>query len=129
MKFLQDLLSDWGTGRLPPRRFALLYVAIIAIVLVSLVAAFAIFAAFYAHGSSRDAGWLASLCAVLWLSMFAGLFNIVVKRGRDLGLPGFVMGIGFGVLFVMGGIGVFLTILLALVPTGSFSSSRANELS
>src|SRR5947209_9781515 len=104
MKFLQDLLSDWGTGRLPPRRFALLYVAIIAIVLLSLVGAFAIFAAFYAHRSPRDAAWLASLCAVLWLSMFAGFFNIVVKRGRDMGLPGFVVGIGFAMLFAMGGL-------------------------
>ena len=126
MNLLRDLLSEWCTGRLPQRRFAVLYVVVMLIVLLSLLGAFAIFSTFYAHGSPRDGGWVASLCVVIWLAMLAGFFNIVVKRGRDMGIPGFIMGIGFAILFVMGGVGVLLTILLALVPTDSFSRASAS---
>ena len=42
---------------------------------------------------SDAAGSFAGLLAVALLLWFAALFNITVKRGRDIGVPGFVTGV------------------------------------
>jgi len=128
---LRDLFSDWCVGRLDQRRFALLYIIVLVALIVLSFLVFAIaltaVAVFNADGSMRGGVWLGLALIGGVLVMLAALFNIVVKRGRDIGIPGFITGICFLVMFAIGGVPVFATILLALVPTGSFASSRLNS--
>ena len=120
IKLLRDLLGEWCFGRLEPRRFAILYATIIGSLaaLIVLTIAWAVTMA-----KASGAGWPAGLIFFTFMALLAALFNITVKRGRDMGIPGFVMGIGFVVLFCMGGVTIFLSILLALVPSGTFARS------
>ena len=125
---LRDLLSGWCTGRLGARRFALLWAVVVAalILLLFLTIAWAttMVTVFNSDGTTRPAVWGGVALFSMAFLLLATLLNIVVKRGRDIGIPGFVTGIGFIALFVMGGVTVFATILLALVPSGSFSRAR-----
>ena len=125
---LRDLLSGWCTGRLAARRFALLWAVVVAalILLLFLTIAWAttMVMVFNSDGTTRPAVWGGAALFGSFFLLLAALFNIVVKRGRDIGIPGFVSGVGFIVLFAMGGVTAFATILLALVPSGAFSSAR-----
>ena len=117
VKVLRDLLGEWCLGRLEPRRFALLYAAVIASLagLIVLIIAWAMTVA-----KAAGPNWPAGLMFFTFMALLAALFNITVKRGRDIGIPGFVMGIALVILFCMGGVTILLSILLALVPTGTF---------
>ena len=125
---LRDMFTQWCTGRLAPRRFAVLWAVIVIALVVAMffviAGALTTVSVFKADGSIQaqilvGIGLIGSI-----LLMLAAMFNITVKRDRDIGIPGFVTGVGFLVLFVMGGLSVFLTILLALCPGGSFSKAR-----
>ena len=123
---LHDLFSDWAGGTLGPRRFALLYGALLAGLIGFFVLAGILGVATIArpHASSHTVGSFAGGLMVGLLLLVAGLFNIVVKRGRDIGMPGYVAGIGFLLTFFMGGIGIFLSIALALVPTNTITRAK-----
>ena len=123
VKVLRDLLGEWCLGRLEPRRFALLYAAVIGSLagLIVLIIAWAMTMA-----KASGPNWPAGLMFFTFMTLLAALFNITVKRGRDMGIPGFVMGIGFVILFCMGGVTIFLSILLALVPSGTFARSTTS---
>jgi uncharacterized membrane protein YhaH (DUF805 family) len=125
---LQDLFSGWCSGRLGPRRFAVLWSVVVVILVGTIFLAFASaitwVALFNPDGTLRAAMWLFMVELLTILLMTAALFNLVIKRGRDIGIPGFVTAIGFVILCCMGGLTAFLSILLALVPSGTFSSIR-----
>ena len=125
---LRDLLGDWCTGSLRPRRFAVLWSIVVVVLVVSIFLAFAGAITWVAlvnpDGSFGAAAGLGIVLIVAIILMTVSLFNIVIKRGRDIGLPGFVTAIGFVALCAMGGLTVFLSIALAVVPSGSFSRAR-----
>jgi hypothetical protein len=77
------------------------------------------------NASFHTVGAFAGALIVGLLVLFAGLFNIVVKRGRDIGVRGYVAGIGFLLVFVVGGAGIFLSIALAFVPSDAVARFRA----
>jgi hypothetical protein len=116
---LRDLFSDWAAGKLGARRFAVLYGVLIAglIGFFALAGTLAMFTVGRPHASSHTVGSFAGLLVLALLLLFAGLFNIVIKRGRDIGIPGYIAGIGFLIVFFMGGLGIFLSIALALIPS------------
>lgn len=126
---LRDFLGDWCTGSLGQRRFAVLWAIVVVVLVVSIFLAFAGAITWVAlvnpDGSFGAAAWLAIALIGAIVLMTVALFNIVIKRGRDIGLPGFVTAIGFVALCAMGGLTIFLSILLALVPSGAFARSRA----
>lgn len=126
---MRELLGDWCTGSLGPRRFAVLWATVVVVLVGSIFLAFAGAITWVAllnpDGSFGAAAWLSIVLIVAIILMTVALFNIVIKRGRDIGLPGFVTAIGFVVLCAMGGLTVFLSILLAVVPSGTFARSRA----
>jgi len=124
---LRDFFSDWAGGKLPPRRFAILYGIFIAGLLGFFGGAglLALATIGHADASSHAVGSFATILILGLVLLFAGLFNIVVKRGRDIGIPGYVTGIGFILIFFMGGLGIFFSILLALVPSDTISGARA----
>lgn len=125
---MHDMWGGWSGERLSPRRFAMLYgmtwLFLILVCVLSLALAATMFGA---DGKPRSdaAGIFAGVLAVSLLLWFAALFNISVKRGRDIGIPGFVTGILFLVFMVAGGVSLFATILLALIPTDTVAVSRA----
>src|SRR5215217_7222548 len=124
---VRDLLTGWCVGRLGPGRFAMLWAIVVAALVVLLFLGIAwattMVMVFNSDGTTRPAVWGGLAIFGMFFLLFAVLFNIVVKRGRDIGIPGFVTGIGFIALFAMGGVTVLATILLALVPTGMFARS------
>ena len=126
---VRDLLTGWCVGRLSPRRFAALWAIVVAALVLCLFVLIAwvttMVTVFNSDGTTRPAVWGGIAIFGMFFLLFAVLFNIVVKRGRDIGIPGFVTGIGFIALFVMGGVTVLATILLALVPSGTFARSQA----
>ena len=116
----RDFFGEWQTGRLGQRRFAKLYfVACVVSLIIGLIA----FAGSLAFVELREADGPTNAATLMFLifvgtcvGLVAALFNIVVKRGRDIGIPGYVTGILYLVLFTMGGIPTLSSILLALVP-------------
>ena len=126
---LRDYWGEWCTGRIEARRFAFLYALALAAMIILLVVlvggALTMVELFKNDGTGPGAGWFGGPMFFGFLMLMAGWFNIVVKRGRDIGIPGFVTGIGFLLLLVMGGLGILLTILMALIPAGTFASSGA----
>jgi uncharacterized membrane protein YhaH (DUF805 family) len=127
-QILREMWGGWSGERLSPRRFAMLYGAtwlfLILIGLLTLVLATTMFGG-DGEPLSDAAGRFAGLLALALLLWFAALFNITVKRGRDIGVPGFVAGVLFLALLAVGGVSVFASLLLALVPTDTLSVSRA----
>lgn len=125
---MRDMWGEWSGGRLAPRRFALLYALTWLFLLLVGVLGFALgLTLFGDHGKSHSdvAGNFAGLLGMGLLLWFAALFNISLKRSRDIGVPGFVAGILFLVLLVAGGASIFASILLALIPTDTVAASRA----
>lgn len=125
---MRDMWGDWSGARLPPRRFAMLCGLSWLFLLLVCVLGFVLgLTMFGDHGKPHSdvAGKFAGILAVGLLLWFAALFNISVKRGRDIGVPGFVAGIVFLLLLVVGGASIFAAILLALVPTDTVATSRA----
>ena len=130
----RELFSEWCTGRVAPRRFALLWAATIAgmVALLLLVLAVALatgITAKAAHANPQQWIWLGLIFVGSFFGGLAVLFNITVKRGRDIGIPGFVTGVGFLALFLTGGLGVFLTVFLALIPSETFARSSKTYFS
>ena len=123
---LRDLLGNWAGARLGPQRFALLYGVFIAglIGFFILAGVLAMVTVGRSNASFHTVGSFAGALFVGLLVLFAGLFNIVVKRGRDIGVPGYVAGIGFLLVFVVGGAGIFLSIALAFVPSDAAARFR-----
>ena len=116
----RDFFGEWQTGRLGQRRFAKLYlVACVASLIVGLIAyagSIAFVELYEADGPTNAATLMFLMFVGTCVGLVAGLFNIVVKRCRDIGIPGYVAGILYLVLFMMGAIPTLSTILLALVP-------------
>lgn len=127
VRVLRDLLGEWCLGQLGPRRFALLYATIIAgfagLIVLTIGWGMALALSLGSSAPTSAAGWPAGLIFLIFFALLAALLNITLKRGRDMGIPGFVTGIGFVILLIMGGLGIFLSILLALVPSGTFGRS------
>jgi uncharacterized membrane protein YhaH (DUF805 family) len=124
---LRDMWGEWAGGRLPPRRFALLYVCTWLFLLIVCLLGFALGATMFGeHGKphSSVAGDFAGILGLGMLLWFAALFNISVKRGRDIGVPGFVAGILFLVGLVVGGGSIFASLLLALIPSDTVAGGR-----
>jgi uncharacterized membrane protein YhaH (DUF805 family) len=119
---LKDLFGNWGRGKLPPGRFAKLWLGcLLMVVLWPLsVGAFAI--ALKGIGSS---GGTVGLLVFIWMLAGAAMFNITIKRGRDIGLSGTLTAISVIALFVFGGAPVLLTIALAFVPSQTFGQSAS----
>ena len=124
----RGLLGEWGVGRLDQRQFAMLYVVVVGAMFVWAFLVFALAAVavtlFNADSSMRGMGGYGVALIASFFLLLAAFFNVVVKRGRDAGIPGFITGVCFLLLFAFGGLPIFATILLALVPTGSFASYR-----
>ena len=126
---LQDLFGHWCTGRIGPRRFAVLWATLVvtlaALTFLFFAAAIGIVVLVKADGTPGR-GVLAAVAAFGGILLFlAAMFNITIKRGRDIGIPGFVTAIACLVLLPIGGLSIFATILLALVPGNSLSRSSA----
>lgn len=138
----RDYFGELATGRIGRRRFVLLTLGLIGIALIAMLAlvvsvgvASHVFAGDIEEAQTR-------LAAGLGLPAIAGLVvlgvgvtfanaNIVAKRARDTGLPGWPVALVY--LVVSGGasqaadgngsagIGFLVFILLALIPTGQFA--------
>ena len=118
---LRVLLGEWGTGRLNQWQFALYYVAIVGALAVWAILIFGrgvvAISAFETDDIKRHAGGFGFALIGSFLLIAAAWFNIVVKRGRDAGIPGILSGLGFLLLLAFGGLPLFGTILLAALPT------------
>ncbi|WP_310467872.1 hypothetical protein [Sphingomonas sp.] len=125
-ELMRDMWGGWSGTRLAPRRFAWVYAMTWLFLLVVGLAGLSLGAAMLGGGGERSgaAGGLGGLLAVALLLWLAALFNISVKRGRDIGVPGFVTGILFLVLLFAGGVPIFASILLALVPADTVAAGR-----
>ena len=125
---MRDMWGEWSDGRLAPRRFAIVYgltwLYLFLVLALAFVLGLSIFGD-HGKGHSDIAGNFAGLLGVGMLLWFAAMFNISVKRSRDIGVPGFVAGIAFLMLLVVGGASIFGSILLALVPSDTVATSRA----
>ena len=125
---MRDMWGGWSGERLSPRRFAMLYgmtwLFLILVGALSLALASTLFGG-DGKPQSDAAGSFAGLLAMSLLLWFAALFNITVKRGRDIGVPGFVAGVLFLLFMVVGGVSIFAALLLALIPTDTVTVSRA----
>ena len=125
---MRDMWGGWSGARLAPRRFAMVYAMSWLFLIVICAFGLILGGAMIGAGGrplSDSAGPFAGLLVVGLLLWLAALFNITVKRGRDIGMPGFVAGILFLVAMVAGGVPIFATILLALIPTDSIATARA----
>ena len=127
MRMLTDLFGNWSGSRLAPRRFALLWVILFVELVATLVLAAVIAVA--GEGTVDPKGPAVRLAATLGVTglilFFVGMFNITVKRGRDTGVQGFVTGIIFFIMLMLGGVPLFFNILLAVVPQDTFRAARA----
>ena len=126
---LRIFLGEWGTGRLNQWQFTLFYVAIVVAVFLWAILVFgfaAVAVTQFGPGEiERFAGGYGWAIIGSFLTIVAAWFNIVVKRGRDAGIPGAATGLGFLLLFAFGGLPVFGTILLAVLPSKASANTRA----
>ena len=138
---INDYWGDFANGRLERKRFIVLWIVLV----------FAFIAFGLAIGASIGlaekmvGGNLAEaqtqlrenfslpvviiVAAIAILALVAKL-NIIAKRARDIGLPGWITAIVIAGLFGMvsqydqseriGGLGLFVLIVLALIPTNAF---------
>ncbi|MBB3763079.1 DUF805 domain-containing protein [Sphingomicrobium lutaoense] len=133
---LNDYFGEWMNGKLGRKRFAILYVVLVAaIVIFGLLLMNGMIIPIEEGGSMRRSineasPLVAGILMIFSLAFWIALINIVGKRVRDMGLPGW-LGI---VLFLAGVVAAFMTIayafglvitamaiIIALVPTGKFS--------
>lgn len=115
----RDCFWDWRTGTLGRRAYANRLVALallwLALFLLGMVAAASIADAFGGGVGARN-DWAERLAGADLILCLAGWANLVMKRGRDIGLSGRASAGAFVLLMVMGGAPVLLTLLLVLVP-------------
>ena len=123
MKLLLDLFGNWTGRRLGARRFAilwlLLFVELVAGVLLTLLIIAVTNRSLDFHQSAPLLAGVTFMVSALLF--FAGMLNICLKRGRDIGMPGFVTAILFFVALMMGGVPMIFNIVLALVQEGSLA--------
>lgn len=126
-----DLWRGWCAGRLAPRRFVSLYLIVWAAIFVLIVVGGTmLYAATIGAGEepAHPAMKAIGVAGVLLLLMLiAAIYNISLKRGRDAGVPGFVTGILFFLLIPIGGVSIFVVILLALIPTDTIAPRSRPE--
>ena len=143
------MLTDyWGRfrdGKLASKRFILLWLLL---VLAFVAFGFAVGASLgiaenMVGGSTAEAQEKLrqsfSLPAIVLLVVLVLLFviaklNIIAKRARDAGLPGWITALAIGALtgtasqnvdaLSTGGVSMLVVIILALIPTNSFGGSR-----
>ena len=121
MKLLLELFGNWSGTRLAPRRFVmlwlLLFVELFGGLALTVLVAFVSAKSFDLHHLSSSIPAVTFM--VTTILFFAGMLNISLKRGRDIGVPGFITAIVLFVALMMGGVPMFLNILLAFVPAGT----------
>jgi chromate transport protein ChrA len=123
---LKELLEDWGRGTLGPARFARLWLTCFALlVAVPLTGMFAVgILNILLHGELPEPSvFIGGIFILAILLIGAAMFNISMKRGRDIGWSGTLTGLAIILLFLFGGVPFFLTILLAFVPSDAFGRS------
>lgn len=124
---LRELWGDWRDGKLKPRRFIVLYLVVWLAIFVYVVGGGTLlYAATVGQGagpvhSALKTVSVAAIIFLLWLIL--AFFNITIKRGRDIGLSGFMTGIFFLVLIPVAGISIFFLPLMALIPADTMRSS------
>jgi uncharacterized membrane protein YhaH (DUF805 family) len=123
MKLLLELFGNWSGTRLARRRFAILWL----LLFVELFAGLALMALISLAWvkSFLNSSIPAITFMVTTILFFAGMLNITLKRGRDIGVPGFITAIVFFVALMMGGVPIFLNVLLAFVPAGALRLKAA----
>ena len=125
--------GDWADGRLEPKPYLIGMVVTVAAFL-GLAVAFGLAAGIvqiffgswsehYQAGESRGleiTAFIAFLVAMIAIGL--AQLNLVVKRGRDTGLPGLWIGLAYLALLGFGG-ALVLAVVLIFVPTGQFAKS------
>lgn len=138
---VKDYYGEWMSGRLTPRQFFVwwfLLIAIFIILALSIGASIGIAERIVGGGISEAQVWLRDrfgLPAIVFVVGICFLFilamlNIIAKRARDIGLPGWITAIViFGLMGVTsqagahntsGGLGFLLMIVLGFIPTNKF---------
>lgn len=138
---LGDYFGEIGCGRLNTRRFLLLWLVLVAVFVLFgiLIGASLGIAEHIIGGDLRSAQTMLrerfALPAILAVAAFFIFFafaklNIIAKRARDTGLPGWLTAIIIAGLIggssqvvdhsSAGGIGFLLIIVLAFIPTNAF---------
>lgn len=124
MRVVTDLLGEWGSGKLSPRRFVHMWLLAFLALIISPLLLFTIVEVITWNARNMIDGnsWLWMLMVVSLLVPVAALANITFKRGRDIGFSGTMTGLGFLLLLVLGGAPALLTIFLGLVPSNLVGS-------
>ena len=142
---LRDYFGEIGEGRLERRRFVFLWLLLLALFIGfgALIGLSIGIAEHLAGGDLRTAQQMLrenlAVPAVLAIAIFVLAFvfaklNIIAKRARDTGLPGWITAIVIAGLIgttsqladaaaTSGGVGMLLLIVLAFVPTNQFRKS------
>lgn len=131
---ISTLWGNWTDGRLGQRQFMIAYgmtiLAIVGLVIAIGLAAgiiHAFFGSWLDHlEAGQNRGWtMAALAGFLLFLLAVGLaqLNLVMKRGRDIGVPAWMAGLAHLVLTSTGG-ALVLAIIMAFIPSGQFSKGE-----
>lgn len=130
---LTTLWGNWGDGRLDQKSYATwMIVTIVAFLALAIGVGLAAGLAQAFLGSWLDhieAGQRSGLTLTFIMLVFAAMLviglaqlNLVIKRGRDTGLPGLWVGIAYLAFLGFGG-ALVMAIILAFVPSGQFAKA------
>jgi uncharacterized membrane protein YhaH (DUF805 family) len=133
---LKDYFGDWMTGKLSRKRFAILYLVLVAaIVVFGLLLMKGLLVPIEPGGSLRRSineasPLMAGILSLVSLASWLALINIVGKRVRDMGIPGWIgillflaviAAAAMTIAYAFGFVITAMAVLIALVPTGQFS--------
>ncbi|MCJ8190702.1 DUF805 domain-containing protein [Sphingomicrobium aestuariivivum] len=130
---LRFLWGDWSDGRVKRKPYVMGFAfTILAIFAVVLLMGFAAGGLQSIYGDwpddfsdiERKGIGLAAFLGFLGSMLLIGLaqLNLVVKRARDTGTSGLIVGFLF-ILFLATGVGFLIALVLAFIPTGQFAST------
>lgn len=143
---IRDYLGEFSDGRLQTRRFLILWVVlVVAFIVLGLAVGVLIGVSEQVVGGNiaeaqETLRQYLSLPAIIAVVLIGILFliaklNIVAKRARDIGLPGWITAIVFAGLVgtasqfsesqAMGGMGMILLLILAFIPTNALRRSAS----
>lgn len=146
MVMIRDYWGEFGSGRLQTRRFLFLWILlVVAFILIGLAIGASIGVAEHLVGGNIAEAQATlrnylSVPAIIVIVVLGILFliaklNIIAKRARDVGLPGWITAIVIAGLVgatsqysdpqTNGGLGMILVLILAFIPTNALRRSAS----